>query len=529
MSSPLLDVSGLRIGFDAGTAIIDGLDLRLAAGEVAGLVGPSGAGKSLIARALVGLLPAAARVQAGNVRFRGRILASAADFAQARGSGIAYVFQDAATSLHPLRRVGTQLRECLRVHAPQATTAELRRRIGSALDEVGLSGERRWLEAYPHQLSGGQRQRVMLALTLLPQPALLIADEPTSALDPVLARRICDLLADAARRRGMGLLLISHDLPRVAEYCPRVYRLCEGRAGLQDESRSHAPTRRSRTLSTPSRSAEGTRLLGARELSLTYASGWRWPWQSAPPLAVDGVNLTLTAGERLGVVGSSGSGKSTLARGLLGLMPPRGGSVEWFGHDFAALDRRLRRRWRTRVQLVFQDPVRSLDPMQRVDAMLAEAFSAAAEPPSVGERPAVARAALIEVGLDPGALSRYPSQFSGGQRQRLAIARALATRPQVLICDEATSALDHATQAQILDLLDRVARERGTALLFVSHDLEAVAWLCDSMLVLDGGRVVESGAPRTLLANPSSAALRALVEALPRARPRNGEGFLNAP
>jgi ABC-type glutathione transport system ATPase component len=529
VSLPLLDVSDLRIGFDAGTAMIDGLDLRLAAGEVVGLVGPSGAGKSLIARALVGLLPAPARVQAGIVRFRGRLLASAADFAHARGSGIAYVFQDAAASLHPLRRVGTQLWECLRVHARQATTAEVRRRIDAALDEVGLSGERRWLDAYPHQLSGGQRQRVMLALTLLPQPALLIADEPTSALDPVLARLICDLLADAAGRRGMGMLLISHDLPRVAEYCPRVYRLREGRAELQEEFRSQAPTLRSRTLLTPPQSTDATRLLGARELSLTYAGGWRWPWQSAPPLAVEAVNLALTAGQRLGVIGSSGSGKSTLARGLLGLMPPRGGSVEWFGHDLAALDRQVRRRWRARVQLVFQDPFRSLDPMQRVDAMLAEALACAAAPPTDAERPTAARAALAEVGLDASALSRYPSQFSGGQRQRLAIARALATRPQVLICDEATSALDHATQAQILDLLDHIARERGMALLFVSHDLEAVAWLCDSLLVLDGGRVVESGAPRALLTSPSSAALRALVGALPRARPGNGDGFLNAP
>jgi ABC-type glutathione transport system ATPase component len=523
----LLDVSSLRIGFDAGAAIIDGLDLQLAAGEVSGLVGASGAGKSLIARALVGLLPAPARVQGGCVRFRGRMLASATDFAHARGSGIAYVFQDAAASLHPLRRVGTQLRECLRVHAPQATAAEVRQRIDTALDEVGLSGARRWLEAYPHQLSGGQRQRVMLALTLLPQPALLIADEPTSALDPVLARRICDLLTDAARRRGMGLLLISHDLPRVSEYCPRVYRLIAGRAELQDESPSSSPHQRRAAL--PPRSAGGDVLLAARELSLEYSTGLRWPWQATPKPVLEDVTLSLTAGQRLGVVGSSGSGKSTLARGLLGLMPARGGSVEWFGHDLVALDRHVRRRWRSRVQLVFQDPFRSLDPMQRVDAMLAEAFASATEPATDAGRPAAAQAALAEVGLDASALSRYPSQFSGGQRQRLAIARAVATRPQVLICDEATSALDHATQAQILDLLDRIARGRGMALLFVSHDLEAVAGLCDSMLVLDGGRVVESGAPRALLANPASAALRALVGALPRARPGNGEGFLNAP
>ncbi len=528
MSPALLEVAGLRIGLGAAGSIVDRLDLELAAGEVAGLVGASGAGKSLIARALVGLLPAPARVQAGSVRFRGQTLASAPDFVRVRGSGIAYVFQDAAASLHPLRRVGAQLRECLRVHAPTASAAEIRRRIEAALDEVGLGNERRWLEAYPHQLSGGQRQRVMLALTLLPQPALLIADEPTSALDPVLARRVCDLLVDTVRRRGMGLLLISHDLPRLAEYCPRVYRLREGRAELQGVSPSPPLADRGRAVPPP-QSADGGALLAARGLSLDYADGWRWPWQVAPKPALEAVTVELAAGQRLGVIGSSGSGKSTLARGLLGLMRPRSGRVDWFGHEFAALDRRSRRRWRARVQLVFQDPFRSLDPMQRVDAMLAEALGSACDPPAVGERPAAARAALAEVGLDASALSRYPTQFSGGQRQRLAIARALATRPQVLVCDEATSALDHATQAQILELLDRIARERGTALLFVSHDLEAVAWLCDSMVVLDGGRVVESGAPRALLANPSSAALRALVEALPRARPRKGDDFLNTP
>jgi ABC-type glutathione transport system ATPase component len=226
--------------------------------------------------------------------------------------------------------------------------------------------------------------------------------------------------------------------------------------------------------------------------------------------------LALTAGQRLGVVGSSGSGKSTLARGLLGLLRPRGGVVSWFGRDFADLDRRTRRRWRARVQMVFQDPFRSLDPMQRVDALLGEAQQHAAEPLPVADRAAAAKAALEAVGLDARALHRYPSQFSGGQRQRLAIARALATRPQVLICDEATSALDRDTQAQVLELLDQLAAAHELALLFVSHDLEAVAWLCDSMVVLDGGRVVEAGKPSRLLANPGSAALRAMVEALPR-------------
>lgn len=511
----VLEVSGLRIGFAGSDALVDGLDLEVGVGAAVGLVGPSGAGKSLIARALVGLLPDAARVLDGSVRFNGEVLASGRDFAGVRGGGIAYVFQDAASSLHPLRRVGAQLRECLRVHRPKASAAEARERIAAALEEVGLGGDRRWLDAWPHQLSGGQRQRVMLALTLLPQPALLIADEPTSALDPVLARRICDLLAETTERRGMGLLLISHDLPRVADYCERIYGLRDGRAELQQPSLARPLLDPARKLPQP-RSMDGGAVLATRELSLSYAREWRWPWQPAAPLAVDAVSLALAPGQRLGVIGSSGSGKSTLARGLLGLMPAQTGAVQWFGRDFAKLDARTRQRWRSRVQLVFQDPFRSLDPMQRVDAMLNEALGHAREPLPVSDRAAAALVALQSVGLDVDALSRYPSQFSGGQRQRLAIARALATGPQVLICDEATSALDPATQAQVLELLDQLARRHGLALVFISHDLHAVAWLCDSMVVLEHGRVVESGTPQALIANPASAALRALVDALPR-------------
>jgi len=519
MSAPLLQVRGLRIGLPGREdCIVDGLDLFVAAGESVGLVGASGAGKSLIARALVGLLPSGASVRAGGVCWRGQVLAGAADLQRVRGRGIAYVFQDAASSLHPLRRVGAQLRECLRVHAPQLDRRQMSERIDTALAEVGLDGARRWLDAWPHELSGGQRQRVMLALTLLPEPALLIADEPTSALDPVLARRVCDLLADAARRRNMGLLLISHDLPRVAEYCRRVYQLRDGRARLRIDD--DAPHPAAAVLPSQTTSFGKDACIEARGLSLSHAARWRWPWQAAPAHTLDRVSIALAPGQRLGVVGSSGSGKSTLARGLLGLMPARAGQVRWFDQALERLDRATLRRWRRRVQLVFQDPFRSLDPMQRVDHMLLEALDYADPPLPRGERLPAMRAALVDVGLDHGALGRYPGQFSGGQRQRLAIARALATRPQVLICDEATSALDHETQDQILALLDQLARERQLALLFISHDLGAVARLCDSMLVLDAGRVVETGVPAKLLAHPESDALRALVDALPRAPAR---------
>lgn len=230
---------------------------------------------------------------------------------------------------------------------------------------------------------------------------------------------------------------------------------------------------------------------------------------------VEGLSLSLAPGERLAVVGSSGSGKSTLARGLLGLMPVLSGRVDWFGRSLSELESRQLRRWRRRVQMVFQDPYRTLDPLQRVDRMLFEALSFAPTPPTAGQQLDRALALLREVGLDEAALWRYPSQFSGGQRQRLAIARALACEPEVLICDEATSALDPAVQAQILDLLDSLATLRGLALLFISHDLGAVARLCQRLLVMDQGRAVETGPVASLLANPQSPALRALVAALP--------------
>ncbi len=516
MSVRLLEVRDLRIGFGSASRIVDGLDLDVGAGEAVALVGSSGAGKSLIARALVGLLPTGAGISGGSIRWRGQILASAADFQRTRGRGIAYVFQDAASSLHPLRRIGAQLQECLRVHAPHLDSAERLRRIEASLAEVGLDAGRRWMTAWPHQLSGGQRQRVMLALTLLPEPALLVADEPTSALDPVLARRVCDLLAEAAQRRNMGLLLISHDLPRVAEYCRRIYRLSGGRAQPQVEEPVQEISSREAVAPLAVVAASAEVCIEARKLSVSYASSWHWAWRPPPLLTLDAVSLALSPGQRLGVVGSSGSGKSTLARGLLGLMPARAGQVCWFGRPLSAFDRASLRRWRSRVQLVFQDPFRSLDPLQRVDHMLFEALGYADPPVAVGERLEAAHAALIDVGLDVAALHRYPSQFSGGQRQRLAIARALATRPRVLICDEATSALDHDTQAQILELLGRLSCERQLALLFISHDLHAVVSLCDSLMVLDQGRVVETGGPAALLANPASKVLRALIDALPR-------------
>jgi peptide/nickel transport system ATP-binding protein len=342
------------------------------------------------------------------------------------------------------------------------------------------------------------------------------------------------LLAALVQRRQMALLLISHDLPRVAELCAEIHVLEQGRVVESGSAQTlltqpqHAATRRlSAALHAPAPppvvAAVGTAPVSARALSVSYATR-RWPWTAPVSPILSDVDVDLPAGLRLGVVGSSGSGKSTLARALLGLLRPLHGEVRWFGDVLSALSETRRRALRPRLQMVFQDPMRSLDPLQRVDAMLDEALRRGV-PASAAERAQRAAAVLVDVGLDADALLRYPNQFSGGQRQRLAIARALATDPTVLICDEATSALDSATQNQILDLLDRLARDRGLALLFIAHDLIAVARLCQQVLVLEQGRVVEQGNAAERIAAPQSQALRELVEALPRALRTCGSGL----
>ncbi len=524
--SALLSVAGLTVGFrGAPEPSLRSLDLELQPGAAVGLVGASGSGKSLAARAILGLLPAGAERLGGEVRFDGQLLLNETDCARVRGSGIAYVFQDAAASLHPLQRIGAQLHECMALLRPRDSIHARRKQIQAALAEVGLDDCEPLLRRFPHELSGGQRQRVMLALTLLPAPRLLIADEPTSALDPVLAQRVMRLLAALTRQRGMALLLISHDLPRVAELCTQVHVLDAGvcvetgvAADLLARPRHPATRRLSAALQAspagPIAPATGPPLLSAHTLEIRYARGRRWPWQAPPLPVLSDIDLALAGGARLGVVGSSGSGKSTLARALLGLLPPQRGQVRWFGEDCAGLHERRRRSLRPRLQMVFQDPFRSLDPLQSVARMLDEALQHAPGRDALG-RARRARELLAAVDLDDSALTRYPSQFSGGQRQRLALARALATDPDVLICDEATSALDSATQNQVLELLDRLASERGIALLFISHDLGAVARLCQQVLVLEGGRVVEQGDARARMAAPQSRALRELVEALP--------------
>jgi peptide/nickel transport system ATP-binding protein len=500
----LLSVRGLGIRFGA-TAVVQDVAFDIAPGGALGLVGESGSGKSMTALAVAGLLPPAARAT-GSVRFAGHELLGAPEpvLRPLRGARIGMVFQEATGALHPLMPIGAQVAEAVRGHDRSARAAAL-------LAECGLDA-RLHAGRFPHELSGGQQQRALIALALAGGPDLLVADEPTTALDPTVQAEILALLDGLRRRRGMALLMISHDLAVVARMADHVAVMQAGRVV------EAGPT--ARVLGAP-RAALTRALLAARQPPPRPAP----PPAGAPLLmlddvavrygtvrAADGVTLHLAAGVALGLVGESGSGKSTLARLAVGLLRPERGRVRIGGLDPATAPRRAVAR---AVQLVFQDSTGSLNPRLTVGRLMAEPFRLHALA-ARAEWPARVLALLAEVGLGEEHLARYPHQLSGGQRQRVAIARALAVNPFVLVCDEPVSALDATVQARVLALLDRIRRARGLALLFISHDLAAVAALCDAVAVMQAGRIVEQGSIAQVLAAPRARCTAALLAAVPR-------------
>ena len=502
MNAALLSVRGLQLEYRVGEPVLREVGFELAAGECLAVLGESGSGKSTIARALMGLLPKSARCR-GELRFDGTPL-DAARIIALRGRDLAMVFQDAAASLHPLRRIGVQLGEALR-------RAARGRDVAAALREVGLDDAPAFAARYPHELSGGQRQRVMIALALASSPRLLIADEITSALDPLAAAGVLDLLQTLRRERGLSLLFISHDLHAVRRIADRVLLLRGGRvdavAGVAGFFAS-PPSDAARELLAAAPCGEapaaldGMPVLQVQALAADYAGR----------AALREVSFDLPRGAALGVVGASGSGKSTLARVLLALQRGHAKSLRIAGADPFALRASARKAWRRKAQIVFQDPGTALDPRMTVAETLREPLQlhglgdAAAQSAKVVEL-------LAAVRLDPALASRPPHALSGGQKQRVAIARALALDPDVLVCDEAISALDLSMQAGILDLLRELQRTRALTLVFISHDLAAVRALCDRVLVLEHGRVVEQGATRAVFASPQHAHTRALLAA----------------
>jgi peptide/nickel transport system ATP-binding protein len=548
---PVLSLAGLGVTFDTPHGRVSAahdVTLSVARGECLGVVGESGAGKSQVFLAVIGLLAANGRAH-GSARFAGAELLtlSPAAFDRVRGAGIAMVFQDPMTSLTPHLTAGEQIVEVLMRHRGLGRT-EARRRAQALLERVHFTDPVQRLGQYPHELSGGMRQRLMIAIALSGEPRLLIADEPTTSLDVTIQAQILALLAELKREHAMALVLITHDLAAVAGVADRVVVMQRGRvieAGTVREvlkSPRHSYTRdllrdaaRGAETGTGARSAAPTppapaelragpspvprAALTLSGVNVRFPVGRGWFGPRAQLSALSAVSLELCAGGSLGIVGESGAGKSTLARAVLQLLRPCAGRVVWMGRELQQLPPRALRALRRELQIIFQDPPGSLDPRMTVGEIVAEPLRVHA--PAVGSaaRTLEVSAALARVGLAAALATRYPHELSGGQCQRVGIARAMILKPRLLVCDEPVSALDVPTQQQIVSLLGQLRRDTGLTLLLVSHNLAVVRQLCERVLVLYLGRMMELAPTQTLYAHARHPYSRELLDAVPVADP----------
>ena len=503
-----------------GTPVLQGINLDMAQGQITAITGESGSGKSMTALAIMGLLPQGAKQQ-------GQILLDGTDIVQTpepalcrmRGNAMGMVFQEPMTALNPVQTIGAQVAETIRVHE-KVTKAEAHARAAAMLDRVGLKVAP---TRYPHELSGGQRQRVVIAMAIAMRPKLLIADEPTTALDVTTQARILDLLQGLVDEFGMGLLLITHDLAVVADVADRIAVMQHGRivehGPTSDLLRTmrHPYTRALFAASTHAVDLPAVQndapLLAVRHVMRDYPTKRLSLFGSRPTFrALDDVSLTINRGERVGLVGESGCGKSTLTRAILGLEPVQGGQITLDGAPVLHGELALRRK----MQVVFQDPYGSFNPRHRVDRLITEPFHLLDNPPKGAARDQAIAKALADVGLPSDAADRYIHEFSGGQRQRLAIARALIVEPDLIIFDEAVSALDVSVRAQVLDLIADICRKRPLAYLFISHDLSVVRSITDRVLVMQAGKIVESGLTETVFADPQHPYTQSLIAAAPQ-------------
>ncbi|WP_411073169.1 dipeptide ABC transporter ATP-binding protein [Streptomyces sp. cmx-4-25] len=526
--TPLVDVRDLSVSFDrdgGSVRAVDGLSLTLAEGRALALVGESGSGKSTVAGALLGLHRGTGARVTGSVRVGGVDVATAgpADLRRLRGGIAAMVFQDPLSSLDPYYAVGDQIAEVYRIHAGGSRKAA-RARAVDVLDRVGIPDAARRSRSRPHEFSGGMRQRALIAMALACEPRLLVADEPTTALDVTVQAQILDLLHELRRETGTALLLVTHDVGVAAESVDEVLVMRDGRevergpvAGLlgapsEPYTRKllSAVPRLDGPLREPSREREV--LLEADGLRREFGRGGR------AVTAVDDVSLTVRAGETLGVVGESGSGKTTLGRMLVRLLDPTAGRLRYRGAEIGALPERELRPYRRELQMVFQDPVASLNPRRSVGESIADPLRTAGERDERRIRDRV-RELLDRVGLDPDRYEAHPHEFSGGQRQRVGIARALAAEPRLIVCDEPVSALDVTTQAQVTALLAELQAELGLGLVFVAHDLAVVRRVSDRVAVMRGGRIVEQGTVEEVYGTPRDPYTRQLLAAVPSLDP----------
>ncbi|MFD3872351.1 dipeptide ABC transporter ATP-binding protein [Streptomyces sp. NPDC058623] len=526
MTELLVEVDDLVVDFPIGgpgrrLRAVDGVSFTLEPGRALAIVGESGSGKSTVAAALLGLHRGTGARLGGTVRVAGTDVdaASAADLRRLRGSTAAMVFQDPLSALDPYQAVGDQIAEVYRVHAG-GTRRAARTRAVQVLDRVGIADAVRRSRSRPHEFSGGMRQRALIAMALACEPRLLIADEPTTALDVTVQAQILDLLHGLREERGLGLLLVTHDVGVAAESVDDLLVMRDGAAverGPVAEVLTAPRAAYTRTLlaavprlDTPrpprlrAAPAESAPAVEALDLRREFGRGGR------RITAVAGVSLAVREGETLGIVGESGSGKSTLGRMLVGLLAPTSGQVRRAGAEVKGIS--------AGAQMVFQDPVSSLNPRRSVGESIADPLRAAGERDEDAIRSRVGEL-LVRVGLEAGHHDRYPHEFSGGQRQRVGIARALAPRPRLIVCDEPVSALDVTTQAQVTALLAELQRELGIALVFIAHDLAVVRQVSDRVAVMRGGLIVEEGPVDRVYDRPEHPYTRRLLDAVPALDP----------
>jgi peptide/nickel transport system ATP-binding protein len=552
----ILEVQNLHIAFGSFTAV-NNLSFSIGKGETLAIVGESGSGKSLTALALMGLLPKEATIS-GVLDFYVNTThyplhnLPVKQWLQLRGKETTMIFQEPMSALNPVMKIGKQLTEVITAHN-NLTSKESKNKSIEWLYKVQLPEPEKIYERYPHQLSGGQKQRVMIAMAMCNNPPLLIADEPTTALDATVQQEIITLMQTLQQQQGSAMIFITHDLALAAQVADKVLVMYKGEVmeygTVQQVLQSPVHTyTKALVACRPSPSHKGYRLpvvedflnadksktdiniadqpqqnvtktneniLQVKELRVWFSTEKNWMGKTTQQFkAVDDVSFELKKGEVLGLVGESGCGKSTLSRSLLGLLPVQDGQIIYNGKDLARLPASGWKGIRRQIQMIFQDPFASLNPRMTVGDMLTEPMRVHDIVPSADLKKEAARL-LSMVQLPATALTRYPHQFSGGQRQRLGIARALAVRPQLIVCDESVSALDVSVQAQILNLLKDLQKEFNLSYLFISHDLSVVHYISDRVMVMQAGRIVETGEAEQVLYHPADDYTQKLVAAMP--------------
>lgn len=536
-SEHVLTITGLNIAFGSSRVeVVRNANLTMRPGEIHALVGESGSGKTMLARAIIGLLPDGMSITSGRINFDGRDLTKVDETARRklRGAHIGMIFQEPLVSLNPSMKIGAQMAEAVRLHTGK-TGDKIRQMSLEMLRAVRISDPESCLDRYPHEFSGGMRQRIMIASVMMLSPKLLLADEPTTALDAIVQREVLDIMRDMAKNYGVSILLVTHDLGVVASYADQVTVMCRGdtvesgatteliRTPKQEYTRSLLAAMPRPPVGKQSDFCSAAPLIEAKSLRIAYDEPAAFPFgPRRSKTVVHDMSLAVRVGEMVGLVGESGSGKSTFGRAMIQLKAITGGQILWRGQDATSLSSKDLRRLRPKMQIVFQDPFSSLNPRLRIGQIVAEGLRMLTE-----AKPAHRVEEMLEaVGLGGDYSTRFPHELSGGQRQRVAIARALMTRPELVVADEPVSALDVTVQAQILDLLKDLRSRFGFACLFISHDLSVVESVCDRVVVMYRGRVMEEATARQLFERPVHPYTRRLLSAAPHLVPTENGGYL---